>query len=57
MAERLTRAKQIAAATHEALILQMEGAGIQITTDLDSMTRGALVRAALAGLTEKENAS
>lgn len=45
-AERQADAERIA-----ALIIQMEGAGIQIPTELDSLTRGALVRAALTGLT------
>lgn len=49
------KAERIAEAHHAALMIQLDDAGIQITTDLDSMTRRALVRAALAALTEKEN--
>ena len=47
-------AERIAEAHHTALMIQLDDAGIQITTDLDSMTRGALVRAALAALARYE---
>ena len=53
---RREKAERIAEAHHTALMVQLDDAGIQITTDLDTMTRRALVRATLAALTEKETA-
>src|SRR5690606_8968009 len=50
------KAEQIAGGHHAALTIWLDDAGIQITTDLDSMTRRALTAAALAALTEKETA-
>jgi hypothetical protein len=48
------QAERIGAAHHETLMIELDNAGIEITSDLDSYTRRALTAAALAALTEKE---
>ena len=48
--KRRAEAEQIAADQHAELVAWMEQAGVEITTDLDSITRAALTAAVLAGM-------
>lgn len=50
------KAEQIAAAQHAELMARLESAGVEVTTDLDSITRATLTAAALTALTDKETA-